>query len=229
MTSRRSLISIAGLRHVAHRPPLTPRFWLYCAAAYVIPVVAQLVLPPSPGLYDELVWLITLIPAFLLSLHYGLRGAVVGLLGGTILFITVQLALALNSLTADWRITVPIYVAYGALAISVGWLSEELHDHYSGALETERLAAIGQLAVAVRHEVNNALTTIIAESQLLAEVDQTLKEDQRASARSIYDAAQRIAADIRKITNLESAPVVEYADGVKMLDIREAKARPDRT
>ena len=77
--------------------------------------------------------------------------------------------------------------------------------------------------------MNNALTTIIAESQLLAEVDQTLKEEQRASARSIYDAAQRIAADIRKITNLESAPVVEYADGVKMLDIREAKARPDRT
>jgi signal transduction histidine kinase len=87
---------------------------------------------------------------------------------------------------------------------------------------------VGQLAVAVRHEVNNALTTIIAESQLLAEVDQTLGEDQRASARSIYDAAQRIAADIRKITNLETAPVVEYADGVQMLDIREAKARPDR-
>jgi hypothetical protein len=82
--------------------------------------------------------------------------------------------------------------------------------------------------VAVRHEVNNALTTIIAESQLLAEVDQTLRDDQRASARSIYDAAQRIAADIRKITNLETAPVVEYTDGVKMLDIREARARTER-
>jgi signal transduction histidine kinase len=228
MTSRRSLFRFAGLRHVAHRPPLTPRFWLYCAAAFVIPVVAQLVLPPSPGLYDELVWLITLVPAFLLSLHYGLRGAVVGLLGGTVLFIAVQLALALNALTADWRITVPIYVAYGALAISVGWLSEEMHEHYSGALETERLAAIGQLAVAVRHEINNALTTIIAESQLLSEVDHTLSDDQRASARSIYDAAQRIAADVRKITNLESAPVVEYADGVAMLDIHEARERPDR-
>jgi signal transduction histidine kinase len=228
MTSRRFL-RITGLRHVAHRPHLTGRFWLYCAAAYVIPVVSQLVLPPTPGFYDELVWLITLVPAFLLSLHYGLRGAVVGLLGGTILFIAVQLGLAFNNLAADWRITVPIYVAYGALAISVGWLSEELHQHYSGALETERMAAVGQLAVAVRHEVNNALTTIIAESQLLSEVDQSLNEEQRSSARSIYDAAQRIAADIRKITNLESAPVVEYADGVQMLDIREAKARPDRS
>lgn len=226
MTSSRSWFRKARLRHVAHRPPLTPRFWLYCVAAYVIPVVSQLVLRPSPGLYDELVWLITLVPAYLLSLHYGLRGAVVGLLGGTLLFIAVQLALALNALAVDWRITVPIYVAYGVLAIAVGWLSEELHSHYSGALQRERMAAIGQLAVAVRHEVNNALTTIIAESQLLADVDPALTEEQRASARSIYEAAQRIAADVRKITNLESAPAVQHTDGVEMLDIRQARERP---
>lgn len=206
-------------------PPPSRSFWLYLVAAYLIPVGAQLVLPPRPGPYDELVWLFTLVPAFLLSLHYGLRGAVVGLLGGTILLVTAQWALALDGQTADWRITVPIYVAYGALTIAVGWLSEERHAHHSRALERERLAAIGQAAVAVRHGVNNALTTIIAESQLLAEVDRTLDDEQRASARSIYDAAQRIAGDVRQITNLQSPPAVEDAARVELPSLRDARER----
>ena len=55
-----------GFAPLTHRPPLTPRFWLYCTAAYLIPVVTQLLLPHdpnNPGLYDELIWLITLAPA----------------------------------------------------------------------------------------------------------------------------------------------------------------------
>jgi signal transduction histidine kinase len=228
-TLRQKLIQATGLQHMVHRPPLRARFWIYCVAAYLIPIVSQLVLPRGPGLYDELVWLITLVPAFLLSLHNGLKGALLGLLTGTLLFIAVDLALATSLQPEDWRITVPIYIAYGMLAISVGWLSQELHDHYQAALEKERLAAVGQLAVTVRHELNNALTTIIAESQLLSEVDPDLSADQRASARAIYDAAQRIAADVRKLTNLATAPVVKYSDGVHMLDLHRAKEHPDKS
>lgn len=220
------VLRIVGFPPMAHRPPLKGRFWLYCTAAYLIPVFAQVALPRDPGMYDELVWLITLGPAFLLSLHYGLKGAVAGLLMGTILFLVVQMVVAMNYTPDDWRITVPIYVAYGTLAISVGWLSEQLHEYYERALASERLAGIGQLAVTVRHEVNNALTAIVAESQLLTEATQGLTDEQRATARAIKNSALKIAEDLRKLTNLADAPVTEYTKGVNMLDLRAARTRP---
>jgi len=175
---------MVGFAPLAHRPPLSTRFWLYCTAAYIMPVVAQVVLPDDPAAtnYDELVWLITLAPAFLLSLHYGLKGAVAGLLMGTSLFITVQLVVALNYTADDSRVTVPIYIAYGTLAIAVGWLSEQLHDYYQAALKGARLAAIGEFAVTIRHEVNNALTAIVAESQLLSETEANLSSEGKAAA-----------------------------------------------
>jgi len=227
MSLHNRFLGFVGFPPMAHRPPLQARFWIYCTAAYMIPVVSQVVFPSEdPGLYDELVWLITLAPAFLLSLHFGLRGALAGLLMGTALFIAVQLSVSLNYTPDDWRITVPIYIAYGVLAISVGWLSEQLHDHYKRALENERLAGIGQLAVTVRHEVNNALTAIVAESHLLASATDGLSEQHRRAATAIKDAAMRIATDLAKMTDLADAPVKEYTPGgSKMLDLRSARPR----
>lgn len=220
-----TLHRLVGFDPVSHRPPLSKRFWVYCAAAYLVPVFAQIALPEDPGLSDELVWLVTLAPAFLLSLHYGLRGAMAGLIMGTSLFVVVQTVVALNFTPDDWRITVPIYIAYGTLAIAVGWLSEELHVYYHRALQNERMAAIGQFALAVRHEVNNALTAIVTESQLLASDGSSLTEDQKASAQSINDAAMRIADNVRKLTSLADAPVVTYLGDLKMLDLERAKTR----
>ena len=54
-------------------------------------------LPPGEGLYRELSWLTTLAPAFILSLHYGMLGALSGLVAGTLLYITVQLVLQLKA------------------------------------------------------------------------------------------------------------------------------------
>jgi signal transduction histidine kinase len=225
MTLHDKLLRYVGFPPMSHRPPLQGRFWLYCTAAYLIPVFSQVALPRDPGMYDELIWLVTLAPAFLLSLHYGLKGAVAGLLMGTVLFLVVQIVVALNYTPDDWRITVPIYVAYGALAISVGWLSEQLHTYYERALASERLAGIGQVAVTVRHEVNNALTAIVAESQILAEARDGLSQEQRKSASAIKDAALKIAEDLRRLTNLADAPITEYAQGIHMLDLRAARTR----
>ncbi len=226
MSIRRRLLDVTGMQPMAHRPPLSKRFWLYSAAAFLMPVVVQIVLPEDPGLTDELVWLATLAPAFFLSLHYGLKGAFAALMMGTVLFVVVQLVVAVNFTPDDWRITVPIYVAYGTLAISVGWLSELLHSYYNRTLSNERMAAIGQFAVTVRHEINNALTAIVTESQLLSETEPELTNEQRESANNIHQAAMRIAASVRKITNLADAPVTSYAGAVKMVDLEAAKHKP---
>lgn len=219
------ILRVVGFPPMAHRPKLEPRFWLYSVAAYLMPVVSQIVLPADPGMYDELVWLVTLAPAFLLSLHYGLKGAVAGLLMGTTLFVVVQIVVALNYTPDDSRITVPIYIAYSTLAISVGWLSEQLHEHYTRALANERLATVGQFAMTVRHQINNALTAIVAESQLLSEAASHLTDEQRRSIEVIQDAALRIGNDLRKLSNLAEAPVAQYPGGLKMIDLSNASPR----
>ncbi len=223
MSLKTRFIKSIGFAPLAHRPPLSPRFWVYCAVAYLTPVWVQVGCPADLGSTDELVWLVTLTPAFLLSLHYGLKGAFAGLVMGTALFIVVQSVVALNYTPDDWRITVPIYIAYGSLAISVGWLSEEIHTFYTRALRNERMAAIGQFAVAIRHEINNALTAIVTESQLLSDQGSSLTEDQKESAQSIHESAMRIATNVRKITNLADAPVTTYTGEIMMVDLAAAK------
>ena len=90
MEFRKRLMEFLEPEPMLHRPPLSPRFWIYASSAYLMPVVVQVVFPEDPTLTDELIWLVTLAPGFLLALHYGLRGAFAALLMGTALFIVVQ-------------------------------------------------------------------------------------------------------------------------------------------
>ena len=225
MSIRSWIRSTLDLQPVSHRPPLTSRFWVYCASAFILPVVAQIALPADPGLADELIWLVTLVPAFLLSLHYGIRGAFVALMMGTALFVVVQVVVALNFTPDDWRITVPIYIAYGTLAISVGSLSEQLHGYYRRALQNERMAAIGDIAITMQHELNNALTIVVTESQLMESDAANLTDEQKEAIRSIQNAGIRMAAQVEKLANLADAPVTTYSSGIQMIDLDAASVR----
>jgi signal transduction histidine kinase len=205
---------------LSHRPPLARRFWIYSALAYLIPVILQVVLPEE-GSGDEVAWLVTLAPAFLLSLHYGLRGALAGLLMGTALFAVVQLVVALNFTPDDWRITLPIYVAYGTVAVSVGWLSEEIHVFYQRALRYERLAAIGRAAMGIRHELSDALAVIAAQSEIAAGGRGELAPDQTSALRVIRDSAHESARLLQQLTTMhEEPPAVRLSTGQEMLDLR---------
>ncbi len=195
------------------------------AAAYLAPVVFQVAFPEDPTYSDELVWLITLVPAFLLSLYYGLKGAFAALVMGTLLFVVVQAVVALNYTPDDWRITVPTYIAYGTLSITVGWLSEQLHTYYARLIEQERMAAIGQLALTVRHELNNALMIVQSESEMLLSDANNFTEAQRDSARSVNQNAIRMAENVEKLTRLKDAPLVSPLEGLEMVDLHGAAAR----
>ncbi len=221
----RNVRQMFELEPLSHGLQLSPRFWIYSATAYLLPVVVQVALPEDPALTDELVWLVTLSPAFLLSLHYGLRGAFAALIMGTSLFLVVQFVVAVNFTPDDWRITTPIYIAYGAITISVGWLSEKLHAYYRLALRNERMAAIGQLAVTINHRANNALAAIVADSDLLLADSDRFESAHNRSLERINESALRIARDVRKIAKLRDAPVVSYGGDVLMVDLDKAKER----
>ena len=204
---------------MSYRPPLPRRWWLYCAVAYLAPSVVLQVVPAADVPYRDLVWLLTLVPAFVLSLHYGMHGAVSGLVMGTVLFTAIQFLVAWSLEPEDWRITVPIYVAYGAIAISVGWLSEQLHLFYDRAIQGERVAVVGQVAVAIRHEVNNALAAIIAEGQLLEQDGRLTHPEDLRSLENIIAMARRVNDSMEKLATVTHAPVTDYAGGVKMIDL----------
>ena len=221
------VLAFLGFTPLTHRPPLPKRWWLYCAIAYLAPSIVLQVVPAADVPYRDLVWLVTLVPAYILSLHYGMHGAVSGLVMGTVLFTAIQYLVAWNLEPEDWRITVPIYIAYGAIAISVGWLSQQLHLYYYRAMQGERVAVIGEVAVAIRHEVNNALAAIVAEGQLLEMDARVTHPEDKKSLENIMKMTHRVRDSIDILTRVSHAPVTDYAEGVKMIDLeklREGKA-----
>jgi signal transduction histidine kinase len=216
---RQHLLDLLGFTPMTHRPPLPRRWWLYCVVAYLAPSVVLQLVSAGDVPYRDLIWLLTLVPAYVLSLHYGMHGAVSGLVMGTILFTAIQFLVAWSLEPEDWRITVPIYVAYGAIAISVGWLSEQLHLFYDRAIQGERVAVVGQVAVAIRHEVNNALAAIIAEGQLLEQDGRLTHPEDKQSLENIIAMARRVNDSMEKLATVSHAPATDYAAGVKMIDL----------
>lgn len=221
---RYRLVDFLGFTALAHRPPLPRRWWVYCAAAFLAPSIVLAVVPAAEAPYRDLIWLVTLVPAYLLSLHYGMRGAVAGLVMGTVLFTSIQLLVALRLDAEDWRITVPIYTAYGTIAISVGWLSQQLHLFYGRAIEGERVAVVSQLAVTMRHEVNNALATILAEGQLLEHDAALTHPEDKQALQNILTMTRRIRESMDKLVNVTHTPTIEYVEGMPMIDLSKLES-----
>src|SRR5712692_607714 len=216
----RTILTI-GLQQMAHRPPLPKRWIAYCALAYILPIVALEALPESYGTVREISWLVTLAPAFILSLHYGMFGALAGLIAGTLLYAVVQLVLSLNIMDVNQSVLLPIYVSYGMLAIAVGWLSQQLHDYYHRLVQAQRLAAIGEVAVTLRHELNNALQAITAEAGVL-QAGTNLGPQDRESVDTILGMARRISNDVHRLTVLTDAPATSYVGELNMVDLETA-------
>lgn len=213
----RTIVTIA-LEQMSHRPPLPKRWLVYCALAYLIPIAAMAGLPEDWGKIREISWLVTLAPAFILSLHYGMLGALAGLIAGTVLYVAVQLILGLSLVGIDQEVLLPIYVSYGMLAIAVGWLSQQLHDYYGRLVKAERLAAVGQVAVTLRHELNNALQAIAAEAAMLQ--TSPLGAPEKDSVDTIQHMARRIQSDVQKLAEMQEVQTTDYLAGTKMIELR---------
>jgi len=214
----RTILTIA-VQQMAHRPPLPRRWIVYCVVAYLVPIFALGALPEDTmGNLREVSWLTTLAPAFILSLHYGMLGALSGLIAGTVLYAGVQLIFGLQLVEVNQDVLLPIYVSYGMLAIAVGWLSQQLHDYYSRLVKAERLAVVGEVAVTLHHELGNALQAITAEAGVLQAG--ALSAADRVSVETILDMSRRIQNDVTRLASLTEAATTSYVGETKMVDLR---------
>ncbi|HYL20809.1 MAG TPA: hypothetical protein VEU74_03535, partial [Gemmatimonadales bacterium] len=95
------------------------------------------------------------------------------------------------------------------------------HVFYERAIQGERVAVISQLAIAMRHEVNNALATILAEGQLLEQDARLTHPENRESLQNILTMTRRISESMDRLVHLTHAPVTEYVEGIPMLDLSQ--------
>lgn len=145
--------------------------------------------------------------SFTLPLKHGenVFGAVIGLQEGERTII--QEDQFLEALTALLSLT---YAAQGTGASAPG--SKELIDK-------ERLAAIIETAVAVNHEVNNPLTAILGNVQLLLMRDEELTDALKAKLKTIETSAMKIRDVTQRLMRMTTPRTVEYTNGTKMIDI----------
>lgn len=95
-------------------------------AALLVPVAGALAFPDALGEQGSLLWLLALVPAFLLSYYRGWRGVATSLAVGMVV-------LSLTQALASWRMEpipdtlLAVVVAYLVIAMSVGFLADRFH------------------------------------------------------------------------------------------------------
>lgn len=113
-----------------------------------------------------------------------------------------------------------------AVAVNLWWCYERIvqaqHDlkvSHDKVVKAERLAAIGEVARAVEHEINNPLSVIVNWSEIYRE-DATLAPEMRKKFQIVYDMSMRIGEVVKRLTEVKNARSVEFMKGQKMTDIQ---------
>ena len=90
----------------------------------------------------------------------------------------------------------------------------------SEAARARYLAGVGEMAIALQHEINNPLAAILAHAELMA-MDAAESGAGDESLRTILEQARRIAGVVRKLSSLRNPTSVEYVPGKRMVHLNE--------
>ncbi|MDP2471021.1 MAG: diguanylate cyclase [Candidatus Palauibacterales bacterium] len=113
-----------------------PRALVISLVALVVAGLAAIVWPSSLADLAGLVWLLALVPAFLLAYYRGWEGATAGLLIAMILMIAIEIVPALViGAEVDWRIAGGVTVAFIAASLGLGSMAELLRRQKSSAMD----------------------------------------------------------------------------------------------
>ncbi len=120
-------------------PNLQMRALLLSLAALAVPVIGAFAFPASAREYEALLWLLALVPAFLLAYQRGWRGIATALaLGMATLSVTYAITAAYGRGLPDMLAGVIVF--YLAITFAVGILAERMHR--DRARETQAAAAL---------------------------------------------------------------------------------------
>ena len=91
----------------------------------------------------------------------------------------------------------------------------------SDQIAKERLGAVQQTAVTVNHEINNPLTAILGNVQLLLMKRRELDDELAAKLKIIETSALKIRDVTQKLLKIRTVRSVDYAEGTSMLDLSD--------
>lgn len=97
--------------------------------------------------------------------------------------------------------------------------NRELLAAQTRLIRSERLAAIGEIGLAIRHEINNPLGTILGFADLLLCQPEGVAPDVQRKLEAIRRASLRIRDVVRRLEGLREDRSVEYVPGVNMTDL----------
>jgi GAF domain-containing protein len=94
---------------------------------------------------------------------------------------------------------------------------EDLKVTQERLVKASRLAVIGEISLTVRHEINNPLTAILGEAQLML-MGQNLSEEMRKNLKTIEQLSIRIQGVVRKLSEVKEDKTKEFMKGLKTID-----------
>lgn len=110
------------------KPRIPLRAVVIAIAALAVPFVDTSLSSDPTTTGSALLWLLALVPAFLLSYYRGWNGVATALAAGMVL-LTLAVCIALyRGAELGTNILLPVLTAYIAIALAIGWLSEVMHS-----------------------------------------------------------------------------------------------------
>ena len=109
----------------------------------------------------------------------------------------------------DHRIDLPSKNEFGTLAKSFNTMAENVKQLQMQAVHMDRMSAVGQLAGGVAHEINNPLTAVLGQAQiLLAKIPET--DPVHASLKKIENAGLRCKKIVRGLLDFSRPSQISF-------------------
>lgn len=125
------------------RPAVRRRIVMLAVLTIAAPAIASAVMPDATQAYQLLVWLLLLVPVFLVAYFTGRRGVLAAVAVGLLVLASVQAGLTLLGYRSpDIRLLAGVAIAYVLISIGVGLLADRLH---AARMRAEELALTDEL------------------------------------------------------------------------------------
>jgi two-component system NtrC family sensor kinase len=100
-----------------------------------------------------------------------------------------------------------------------------LKEDHKLIVKGERVAAILETAVAINHEINNPLTAVLGNTQLLLLQKDKLPDDVITKINTIEKSALRIRQVTQKLMTIVEPITTNYTANLDMLDIEKSSSK----
>lgn len=115
------------------KPRIPIRALVLATAALAVPFLDTTFYSTTPDPVSALLWLLALVPAFLLAYYRGWQGIATSLAAGMAVLSVSICILLLRGSEVSHELLLPVVASYITIALMVGWLSELLHGTRASA------------------------------------------------------------------------------------------------